>query len=100
VEGGLEDPDEPEPEEEDPPVDVDPEVLGGLEEDPDVVGGLEEDPDVVGGGLEVVGGEGGGGAKRRTGVFAEILKEVAAYVAAMMISERSERILLIQVLCI
>ena len=96
MEGGLEEPEEePEPEEapedEDPPVDVDPEVL----EEPEVlVGGLEEDPDVVGGGLEVVGGE-GGGAKRRTGVFAETLKEVAAYVAAMRISERRERMVIL-----
>ena len=83
MEGGLEEP-EPEPEDdpelEDPPVDVDPEVVGGLEE-----------PDELVGGLEVVGGE-GGGARRRTGVFTELLKEAVAVVARRAISVRRNRI--------
>jgi hypothetical protein len=95
VEGGLEEPEEPELE--DPPVDVDPEELvGGLEEPDEVVGGLEdpdvegglEDPEVVGGG----GGVGGGGARRRTGVFTDPLKE-AAPMASRPMSVRRKRML-------
>lgn len=95
MEGGLEEPEpeeDPEPELEDPPVDVDPDV-GGLV-DPEVVGGLEEPEELVGG-LEVVGGV-GGGARRRTEVFTEPLKEAVAAVAAVArraMSVRRKRIL-------
>ena len=83
MEGGLEEPEEPEdPELEDPPVDVDPDEL---------VGGLEEPEELVGG-LEVVGG-GGGGARRSTGVFTEPLKEAAAPIASRPTSVRRKRIL-------
>jgi hypothetical protein len=94
VEGGLEEPEEPEedPELEDPPVDVDPEELvGGLEEPDELVGGLEEpdEPDELVGGLEVV----GGGARRRTEVFTVPLKEAAAPIASRPTSVRRKRIL-------
>jgi hypothetical protein len=89
VEGGLEDPD---PELEDPPVDVDPdELVGGLEEPEELVGGLEEPEELVGG-LEVVGGA-GGGARRSTEVFTDPLKEAAAPMASRPTSVRRKRIL-------
>ena len=86
MEGGLEEPDEPEedpdPELEDPPVDVDPvELVGGLEEPEELVGGLE-----------VVGGV-GGGARRSTEVFTDPLKEAAAPIASRPTSVRRKRIL-------
>ena len=62
VEGGLEDPEEPELD--DPPVDVelvDPEELVGELEDPEELVGELEDPEELVGGLEVD----GGGARRR-----------------------------------
>jgi hypothetical protein len=102
VEGGL---DEPDPELEDPPVDVDPEepdepdeLVGGLEEPEELVGGLEEPEELVGG-LEVVGGVGGGigGARRSTDVFTVPLKKVVvpavATDASRAISVRRKRIL-------
>ena len=93
MEGGLEEPDEPEedpdPELEDPPVDVDPvELVGGLEEPEELVGGLEEPEELVGG-LEVV----GGGARRSTEVFTDPLKEAAAPIASRPTSVRRKRIL-------
>jgi hypothetical protein len=102
VEGGLEDPD---PELEDPPVDVEPEepdeLVGGLEEPEELVGGLEEPEELVGGleepdelvgGLEVVGGV-GGGARRSTEVFTDPLKEAVAPMASRPTSVKRKRIL-------
>ena len=91
MEGGLEEPEDPEPEEEEPPVDVEPEELVGELVDPEVVGGLV-DPEELVGGLEVVGGV-GGGARRRTEVFTEPLKEAEAPITSRPTSVRRKRIL-------
>ena len=92
MEGGLEEPEDPE--EEEPPVDVDPEVVGELVEPEELVGGLV-DPEELVGGLEVVGGV-GGGARRRTEVFTDPLNEAVAPIATVAsrpTSVRRKRIL-------
>ena len=87
MEGGLDEPEEPEePELDDPPVDVEP------EEPDELVGELEEpeEPDELVGGLEVVGGE-GGGARRSIGVFTDPLNEEVTVTNTKATSVRRKR---------
>jgi hypothetical protein len=84
VEGGLDEPEEPEePELDDPPVDVEP-------EEPDELVGELEEPDELVGGLEVVGGE-GGGARRSIGVFTDPLNEEVTVTNTKATSVRRKR---------
>jgi hypothetical protein len=78
VEGGLEEPEEePVPELEDPPVDV--ELVGALEEPEELVGGLE----VV-----------GGGARRSIGVLTDPLNEEVTVTNAKAARIRRKRMFL------
>ena len=84
MEGGLDEPEEPEePELDDPPVDVEP-------EEPDELVGELEEPDELVGGLEVVGGE-GGGARRSIGVFTDPLNEEVTVTNTKATSVRRKR---------